>query len=186
ASSSAFSKLPIGTNGQVLVISSGVPAWVDTATGAAHDLLSASHSDTYPEAVQRGDMITGQDVSSANKWKRLAAGGLGQFLSIDSNGDVFWKSVSVGDGIGVTPDSLDFSELKDAMALDADLSVSASTNNYSVNFDDGTLYIDTANNRVGIGTTAPGAKLSFYKSLGDKIRLYDGGGTSNYGIGIQD
>ncbi|NTU67127.1 MAG: hypothetical protein HGB08_04370, partial [Candidatus Moranbacteria bacterium] len=51
---------------------------------------------------------------------------------------------------------------------------------------DGTYSGVFMNGNVGIGTTAPGAKLSFYKSLGDKIRLYDGGGTSNYGIGIQD
>ncbi|NTU67125.1 MAG: hypothetical protein HGB08_04360, partial [Candidatus Moranbacteria bacterium] len=158
ASSSAFSKLPIGTNGQVLVISSGVPAWVDSATGTSHDLLSASHSDTTPGSVERGAIITGQGTTP--KWAKLTAGLSGQALIIDANGDPVWTTVTVGgDGQGVSADSLDFTEFKDAMALDANLSISASANNYSMDFDSGTLFIDTANNYVGIGTTAPGTKL---------------------------
>ena len=44
-----------------------------------------------------------------------------------------------------------------------------------------------ASGNVGIGTTGPGSKLSFgLTGVGtDLIRFYDGGGTNNYGIGVQ-
>ena len=58
-----------------------------------HLLLDGNiHSDTIARAVLRGDLVTGQDVGSGViKWKALAKGTLSQHLSIDSNGDIYWK-----------------------------------------------------------------------------------------------
>ncbi len=41
------------------------------------------------------------------------------------------------------------------------------------------------NGNVGIGTNSPRFPLSFTNSLGDKISLWDGGESGNYGIGVQ-
>jgi len=44
----------------------------------------------------------------------------------------------------------------------------------NLNIDAGTLYVDIENNRVGIGTTTPSAKLSFYSSVNENIIRIDG------------
>jgi len=46
------------------------------------------------------------------------------------------------------------------------------------------LVINRSGN-VGIGTTSPDAPLAFAASTGDKIQLYDNGGSSTYGFGVQ-
>jgi hypothetical protein len=94
SSGAAFTKLGVGTEGQVLVVSSGVPAWSATAPTASHNLLSAPHSDTTPGVVLRGDLITGQGATS--KWSRLALGTNGQLLR--SNGtDILWSDLTKSD-----------------------------------------------------------------------------------------
>src|SRR3989338_429405 len=59
--------------------------------------------------------------------------------------------------------------------------------NLSVNNTDGTsrLFVDTSTGNVGIGTTGPTFPLSFAGTTGSKIALYDDGGTTQYGFGIQ-
>jgi hypothetical protein len=60
--------------------------------GGAHNLLSDTHLDTQPTAVQRGMLIVGQLVSGVLKWAGLALGAAGKFLK--SNGtDVVWGDV---------------------------------------------------------------------------------------------
>jgi hypothetical protein len=98
SSGAAFTKLGVGTEGQVLVVSSGVPAWSATAPAASHDLLSTPHSDTTPGVVLRGDLIAGQGATA--KWSRLALGTNGQLLR--SNGtDILWSDLTKSDvGLG--------------------------------------------------------------------------------------
>lgn len=66
-------------------------------------------------------------------------------------GDGTWAAPSAS----ITADSLDFSDMKDALTLDATTSVAMGS--YDLNFDGNTLFIDASLNRVGIGTTAPDA-----------------------------
>ncbi|MEI6494860.1 MAG: hypothetical protein WCO03_02245, partial [bacterium] len=47
------------------------------------------------------------------------------------------------------------------------------------------LFVNTANSQVGIGYNTPGAPLSFGRSVGSKIGLYDSNGSDIYGFGIQ-
>jgi hypothetical protein len=44
----------------------------------------------------------------------------------------------------------------------------------NVNFDSGTLFVDSVGNEVGIGTTTPSAELHIYKSTGPTINLQAG------------
>ena len=64
-----------------------------------------------------------------------------------------------------------------------------------LNVDSGTLYVDSTNNRVGIGTTSPAQKLDisqgsiFLSGSGSKylyIRRYDGLGTHSFGVGSDE
>ena len=89
--------------------------------------------------------------------------------------------------IGVTADALDFAQLADSMTLDANLAISASGSNYSINFDSDTLAIDTANNRVGIGTASPGGKLAVTGTADDEQLIVKANGTQTANIfEIQD
>lgn len=56
--------------------------------GVAHNLLSATHSDTTASSVARGDLITGQGASP--KWDNLAKGTDGQKLASDGT-DIAWE-----------------------------------------------------------------------------------------------
>jgi hypothetical protein len=173
ATGTTLSKLAKGTDGQILVLSGGLPSWASAVTSIAHPLLSGSHSDTNSIAVQRGDLITGQ-ASAPTLWNRLALGTIGQVLM--SNGtDAYWGAVSGDTGI-ISANSIDFSELKNALTLDANLTIDATLNNYSINFDSGTLFVDTNNNRIGIGTTNPATALD----LGAGIITTTGGTSTNW------
>jgi hypothetical protein len=58
--------------------------------GTAHNLLSATHTDTTPATVVRGDLITGQTATPV--WQRLALGSNNQVL--ESNGtDAQWLTL---------------------------------------------------------------------------------------------
>lgn len=95
--------------------------------------------------------------SDGTRFNFSEPGTTGQVLVSNGSGAPVWGSVSGGI---ITADSLDFTELTDSMTLDDDLSINATTNNYSINFDSNTLFVDTANNRIGIGTNSPTETLS--------------------------
>ncbi|MBU4124823.1 hypothetical protein KJ812_00820, partial [Patescibacteria group bacterium] len=84
----SISEVLAGSEGEVLIISGGKPTWVASSTGAAHPMLSVSHTDTAPAAVVRGDLIIGQGASPT--WSRLALGTSGYILYSDGT-DAIWK-----------------------------------------------------------------------------------------------
>jgi hypothetical protein len=60
---------------------------------ASHQLLSSAHTDTNPTTVQRGMLITGQNIGGINKWSGLTLGASGYVVK--SNGtDVVWGAVN--------------------------------------------------------------------------------------------
>ena len=58
----------------------------------AHNLLSDTHPDTQPTAVQRGMLIVGRLVAGIVKWAGLALGAAGKFLK-STGTDVVWGDV---------------------------------------------------------------------------------------------
>lgn len=90
------------TNDQLYVndtVPSPSTSWqsVGGGIGIAHDILSATHSDSTPAAVQRGDIITGQDAVAT--WQRLAhPGGAGYALITDAT-DVLWDQTPDWSGL---------------------------------------------------------------------------------------
>ena len=80
-----------GTSGNLLV-SQGTsqPIWQAPSTAVAHSLLSATHTDTTPASVVRGDLITGQGASPA--WGRLAVGTALYILESDGT-DAVWADL---------------------------------------------------------------------------------------------
>ncbi len=95
------------------------------------------------------------------------AGTLSSLTGITSSGTITFSALTSGilrtngsgvlstttiNGSDVTADTLDFTEFKDALTLDATTTIAMS---YPLNFDSNTLYIDPTNNRVGVGTASP-------------------------------
>ncbi|NTW14073.1 MAG: hypothetical protein HGA31_03530, partial [Candidatus Moranbacteria bacterium] len=95
-----LSTLPVGVEGECLVVSGGIPVWgaCSGLGGSLHGLLSATHSDTATGIVSRGALITGQGVSA--KWTALSLGAIGEVLR--SNGtDALWAQLTGSDvGLG--------------------------------------------------------------------------------------
>ena len=97
-SSGVLTRLPIGSNGQFLNISTGVPTWITSGSAfSPHNLLSAVHSDVTPASVTRGDIITGQGASPS--WSRLAIGSQGQILQAGAN-EVGYTSYKIPTTVG--------------------------------------------------------------------------------------
>jgi excisionase family DNA binding protein len=91
-------------------------------------------------------------------------------------------NTSLGDAAG---DSITFNA--DSLTFANDTAVALSGGVNGINFDSDTLSIDAENNRVGVGTAAPGYNLSFGTTLftsGGKLALYELSGSNLYGFGV--
>ncbi len=147
--------------------------WSATNTLAAEQYLSVSRGGTGSGTFTQYGVLYGNATSALGV---TAAGATNQVLIGNTGAAPSWGTIGAGH---VTPDSLDFTEFKDALTLDANLTISASASNYSIDIDSGTLFVDTANNSVGIGTTNPGSwKLNvaggIYASTGIQTGWFQG------------
>ncbi len=79
-----WARLAKGTSGYVLTAGATDVAWASPA----HNLLSATHTDTLTASVVRGDVIIG---NATPKWSRLARGTSGYVLTAGAL-DVSWAS----------------------------------------------------------------------------------------------
>lgn len=82
-SGGAWARLPKGSDAEVLTLAAGLPSWAAPAAPSAHDILSATHGDTTPSAVARGDIVTGQ--GGTPKWAALAKGTAGYVLTMGAD-----------------------------------------------------------------------------------------------------
>ncbi len=74
-------------------MSGGVPTWSSGSASTAHELLSATHTDTQVATVSRGSLITGQNISGTDYWAELEIGTVGQILRSDGT-DVSWADTT--------------------------------------------------------------------------------------------
>jgi hypothetical protein len=92
-----IARLAKGTDGQVLKLVSGFPAWQTEGGGTSHELLSATHTDSLAGTVVRGDVIIG---NATPKWSRLALGTAGKVIRSDGT-DPSWAQLAHGDLSGI-------------------------------------------------------------------------------------
>ena len=57
--------------------------------GVPHAVLSATHTDSTPATVVRGDLITGQDTAGVTTWQRLGLG-IGNAVLMSDGLDAYW------------------------------------------------------------------------------------------------
>lgn len=135
----------------------------DAQTTATLDSIQSTASglqDSITDSVTTAALT----VSGNSTLSSLSASGTvtfslltGGVLQTDSNGLISTTTIGAA---AVTNDSLDFSQLVDNFTLDATATFDLDTNSADMNFDSGTLFIDSSTNRVGIGTTTPGSTLT--------------------------
>jgi hypothetical protein len=82
----------------------------------------------------------------------------------------------------IKQDGIDGAELADTITLDTNLAITG----YNVSFDSGTLFIDSTNDYVGIGTTGPLFDLNILQSVNDAVGLlienYNSGTLAQTGV----
>jgi hypothetical protein len=85
---SGYDRLTVGTNGHVLTVSSGLPAWQAPSSGDLGDLTDVTIS-----TQATGDLLY---ASSGTAWGNLGIGTSGQVLSVSAGGVPEWVTSSGG------------------------------------------------------------------------------------------
>ena len=132
------------------------------AAPAAHDLLSATHSDTAADAVDRGSLIVG---NATPKWDELVIGAAGTLLRSDGN-DVAWATLATA---GIQPLDATLTSLAllgtaaDLMAYTTGIDTWAETSLTAF----GRSLIDDANQAAGQATlgVVPGTNVQAYDAF---------------------
>lgn len=158
-----------GDDGDVLTLNAGLPIWSPPGGGEAHELLSATHSDSVAADVVAGDLIIG---NATPKWARLAKGNAGQVLTMGASLPA-WAAPASGTKLhsmtqtagSLSTNSTSYTNLE---------SVTATTNGGDVwfcymadNYQDGTLtyeYIKLQVDTVDTGIV-PLADLNFHATV---------------------
>ena len=108
---------------------------------APHTLLSDLHTDTFAEAVVRGDLLVGQGTTA--KWMRLPLGAANRCLT--SNGqDAVWNACLF---TGFTSGAVPFVNSSSILTQDS-----------------ASFFWDATNKRLGLGTSSPAANLTIRAS----------------------
>ena len=184
SSGNTLTALGIGSDGQVLRSLSGVPVWGAPVVGAAHNLLSLTHTDTTADNVLQGDLITGQDSGGGTmRWQRMAVGNAGQFLGTDGT-DITWNDTTSITQLGTITAGVWNGTAVDDFYIANDLTLAGATIGTSTidlkadsnDNTEGVIEWDETNNRILVGTGA--SQVEFYSGAG--AGGLDGSGTANY------
>jgi len=140
---------PTATSGNLLIADGD--SW--ESVGMSGDATITSGGVISINSVQNNSVALGTDTTG-NYVATIADGGSGH-LSISGSGS---ETASVT--LSIAGDSLDWSELSDSMTLDTTTTIDMDTNNADLNFDNGTLFIDSSSGYVGVGTITPLTTLS--------------------------
>ena len=121
-----------------------------TWTPSAHNLLSASHGDTTVQAATRGSLIYGDATPT---WNELVLGGITGSVLTRNATDVIWSTgaLSFAGAYTLTIPASGAAVLRDAVTSLTAGRIPFSTDGNTVG-DDGELFWDNANKRLGIGT----------------------------------
>lgn len=158
-----------GTNYSIESVGDGIAESVGTGalTVSGNTTLSGltAATTTLSKLTVSGDTTLGGSLTLA-----ALAGGV---LTTDANGLVSTTTIGAA---SIVDDSLDFAQLADALTVDATTTFDLDTNSADLNFDSGTLFVDSSANRIGIGTTSPSQKFEVYGDSADtRLQITDTG-----------
>ncbi len=146
--------------------------------------LTVTNSASIESATASELSVTGTTTLQGALVDGFASEGTSGEVLMSTGTTTKWGAIG---SAAVTDDSLDFADFKDALTLDATTTIAMP---YPLNFDSGTLYIDSSNNRVGVGTTSPASNLHIVESgspawlnlesLSGNARFQLTNGNSNY------
>lgn len=140
----------------------GALSYVAAPAFPAHNLLSATHTDTAANAATRGSLIYG-DATPA--WNELTLGGIsGSVLTRDAN-DVLWSAgaLAFAGAFTLTIPATGTALLRTANVVAGRVLFGSDANTADA---EDALFWDGANNRLGIGITTPDEELHVYQATG--------------------
>ncbi len=135
--------LSIGTNGQFLSITGGIPAWatldlsapgIITAGTWRGDVIETAYGGTNASTIGDAGSLA---YSTGTAYGFSAAGAGGEVLLSGGAGAPVWGTVTGG---VIAPDSLDFTEFSNTMTLDDDTTIDTDGYDFDIT---GTLSVDT-------------------------------------------
>lgn len=162
----AYTRVPVGTNNQVLVADSAEASGVRWSSEQDPNAITKSIIDA------KGDLIAG---TANDTPARLAVGSDGQYLIADSTqtAGIKWATpnitlgtettgnyvAGITGGTGVTVTGSGSEGATPSVAIGQAVGTGDTVAFGGLNVDSGTLYVDSTNNRVGVGTTSPAYSL---------------------------
>lgn len=173
----------VSTNGELEVTSFGTLAGLDTSSYSLGDILyvdttagALTNNPSGLEATKLQNIGIVQRVHASNG--SIKVGGAGRTNAVPNldDGDIF-----IGDSNNKAISSSLATEIESYLDGGTSSPVLA-----SLTVDTDTLYVDSTNNRVGIGTSSPAEILEFDRTSGDMFIRYDKAGTFKGLVGISD
>ena len=153
-----------GTSGQVLSTNgTGTLSWL-TATQPGDNISTLTNDSGYITTGSTTSDAAPSTPSDGDLWYRSSDGRM--YVYYDDGNSQQW--VDANPNLPPDPDTFDRSGTTvslvnsgDTVSLDGDLTV-----------DTNTLYVDSTNNRVGIGSSSPGSKLHIEGTTGSDSRIH--------------
>ena len=158
ATANTNTRLPIGTNGQILAVSSGVPAWINNDQGDITEVQAGTGisvaSGTGPIPVVTNTVATAFDAAGdlvygtgADTFTKLSLGTVGQVLTVNSGATApQWSTAGGGDLVKISSVTWTSASAQSLTSV-----FSATYDNYLIVFDN----LVGANSNAQAPTTIP-------------------------------
>ena len=172
--------------------------WITSGSNIYYNIGNVGIGDATPAAlftVGSGDLFQVDSSGAIVAATGITSSGSVTFSGLSTTGLVHNSSAgllstSLVAAADVTPDSLDFSELKDTMTLDATTNINANGFNFTfTNSANGTQFAVNRNNdgtnSFGMANTDPGTNatsmIKYTNNIGNTTQIINGGGGYSFG-----
>ena len=177
--------LNIGTSTTDFTASGGLNLAGSLAVTGTSAFTGNASFGTIATGTWNGTAIATQYGGTGSNWASVATGSIPYFsgtgaLSTLADATSSWVLMAQGSGVvpawsliassSIVSDTLDWDKFSDAMTIDATTTIALSN---TLNIDSGTLFIDGANDQIGIGTSTVSGDLQVIDNASSTIYLGD-------------